>query len=137
MQPIQRMKLIWATVQNAIGAPGAQVFFPDAPELRGKRITGLETIVAGQMANVPAGTAVIAAAAEWTITLVDDASRETFIQVPFSAFNPINNLGIWKEFVSDNPGGYPVFDWQKCYIQNLVAVAVVPIAIPVLVHYLD
>lgn len=131
MQPIQRSKLVWLQVP-ANTLAGAEIRFPDIPEIRGKRITGIEAYDDAMLSNTPDQIPAIAAAdlPKGTLTLRCDSTRQ-LEQMPLATLLPTNNGGIWKEPVPFIP------NWQASSVTFNATPAATVFAVPLNVFWLD
>jgi hypothetical protein len=86
---------------NFLTAPAAltQTNFNDQPQLRDKKIVGIEAIAANQLAHAPSGAAMAtnANALNTALTLKIGTSDD-ISQMPFAQFITQNNGGIVREF---------------------------------------
>jgi hypothetical protein len=131
MQPIQRSKLVWVILNAGISA-GAQVRFPDVPELRGKKVVGLETYPDSMLSNTPDMTAVVTGTDAVGLTLVfKDASEERHQDLPFTSLAPVNTSGVWKQVTP-----FPI-NWQSSFVRVTKTPITLPVSVPVMIFYLD
>jgi hypothetical protein len=130
MKPIRNYKLVLVTI-NAGTSAGAVIQFPDVPELRGRKITGLEFYDTALMSVAPnqvAGTTQ-AQMISTTVTLkdFDETGLERLKDCPLATLQPINVAGIYKQF---EPFGV---NWQGSFVRyvgaNVAAQFVMPFGV--------
>lgn len=97
-----------------VAAPGngQKLFFNDIPVLRGKKITGMEALSAGDLSVSPSLKTVIADADadQIVITLVNENKQEFIYQAPILNYQPRQQNGLIRAIC---PG---VVDFQRSYI---------------------
>lgn len=131
MQPIRQSKLVWLILPTNATA-GAEIRFPDVPELRGKVIDGIEAYNEDLLAATPDLQPVIAAVDGSTITLVlKDASTERIQDMPFTALIPTNVSGIWKQVVPFE------VNWQSSFVRLVATPGTLNVSVPFNVFYHD
>lgn len=131
MQAIPRMKLVWVTLSAGL-TQGATVRFPDVPEIRGKKIIGIEGYTTALLSNTPDLQPCITNVDAVNVSVVlKDASDERVQDVPFSTLVPTNNAGIWKQVTPFAP------NWQGSYVRLVDTPGTLPCTVPINVFYLD
>jgi len=116
--PSIRTRLI--EIQLPLAMPqGAEVAFPDQPDLRGVIVTGVEVFTADDIATAPSGTVVVpsADALNLVMTLVE-GSDEKVRQVPYFSCRRVVNAGNVRDFRDLSP------TWDQCSIRATLALAV-------------
>ena len=111
MKPIKRSQLITVVIPQNTGV-GAQVKFPDIPELRDAVVDGIEVYSVDQLSITPNGERVVTTAglAAATVNFLQESDRRGQ-DFPAYALLSAGYGGIWKEFT-----GWRL-NWQKCYVQ--------------------
>lgn len=130
MKPIPRSRLIWVTIP-ANTTEGAVIQFPDVPELRNKRVIGMESYHEVMLYKTPDLVLTVAVAdfSKFTVTL-KDGSLERQYNVPCETLNPQNTAGLWKMFTPF------VVNWQSSYVRCVSTLAVATaFTVPFLVFY--
>ena len=111
MREIPRFKLVWATLPIA-AQTGATIPFPDVPELRGKRIFGVECYAAPYLAATPDLVACSSLADITKMTLVlRDGIDERVQDIPCATLYPQYVAGIYKQFTPF------VVNWQSSFVR--------------------
>jgi len=131
MEPIKRSKLVYLNVQAATAA-GATPRFPDIPELRKAKITGIEFYDVTMLAATPDQQPVISAAnAVGAVLVLMEHSTERIQQIPLTTLLPINTAGIWKAVVPF------VVNWQASYVRFTTLPAQTAFTVPFNIFHLD
>jgi hypothetical protein len=131
MRLIERSKLV--TVNIPIGtATGAVIPFPDIPELRDKRLTGIEFYDDTVLTTSPDQLATLTAAQAAAMTLTLKRNSVEHIQdVPLQTLNSSLLGGIWKEFEPFIP------NYQSSFLRNVGAGFGAAQAVAFNIFYLD
>jgi len=129
MKTIVASKLVWLNVPAGTVA-GSVIRFPDIPELRDKKITGIEFYNIAMLAATPDQVATISAAdATGAVLTLKENSTERVQDIPLNTLLPTNTGGIWKEFVPF------VVNWQASAVRYTALPATLPHSVPFSIFY--
>lgn len=129
MRAIPRAILVWATLKTGT-TEGAEIRFPDVPELRGKRIIGFEGYDNSFLTKTPDLQDVVGGADSVKLTLVlKDLSKERIQDIPFITLIPAYIGGIWKQVEPFE------VNWQSSFVRVVDTPATLPVTVPFCIFY--
>jgi len=129
-RPTVRARLIEIQIP-AVAPVGSEIPFPDQPDLRGVRVTGIETFTNANVTSAPSGLATVSAAdaTQLCVTVVENSVEKVKL-IPYQSFNRALNGGVVRAFRDLRP----TFEQCSIRVVTLIAAAAVTSAL-VVVHY--